>query len=338
MRTTCAVPWGAEGFVVGVFGGETGEIEVVFDEPFLGGISLGGRARSSRGYRMPSSWLVCISHGLRAIGQPALRKPTPAEQAALRSLEATKAAEEAQKTAAAETETQHESNGDSAASSASVTMPPVGAAATGAKTKAQDANAAAGSSLLSMLKGAARPTLAPSPDTSASHTAPVAPVVPGVTKTQDKDKAKAKAKGKTGVAVTATAPSATPATSSTPAPATATATTTAASQAASGKRASPPLPAAAAQQAKAAAVTATPTASSSGGGRRAGSSGVAIGASSAAQAPGVLRVPAGPRESKQAGFRGRAERSKQVADAAGQAAAFTRALSTQVCLRRNDQS
>jgi hypothetical protein len=78
------VPWGSEGFVVGIFGGETDDIEVLFDEPFVGGITLGGRAPSSRGYRMPSSWVVSISHGLRVMGEPPLRQPTREEEGALR--------------------------------------------------------------------------------------------------------------------------------------------------------------------------------------------------------------------------------------------------------------
>eukprot|EP00051_Salpingoeca_urceolata_P002890 m.53531 g.53531 ORF g.53531 m.53531 type:complete len:1392 (-) comp12390_c0_seq3:40-4215(-) len=62
-----AVPLGAYGTVVGILGG-SGELEVVFDEPFPGGITLGGRCSTNRGYRFPREWAINLSHGDRKTG------------------------------------------------------------------------------------------------------------------------------------------------------------------------------------------------------------------------------------------------------------------------------
>eukprot|EP00730_Choanoeca_flexa_P006854 TRINITY_DN12234_c0_g1_i2.p1 TRINITY_DN12234_c0_g1~~TRINITY_DN12234_c0_g1_i2.p1 ORF type:complete len:941 (+),score=205.29 TRINITY_DN12234_c0_g1_i2:172-2823(+) len=84
VRAAGSVPWGAQGYLVGIFGGETDDVEVLFDEPFMGAIDLGGRCSTLRGYRLPSTFLVNLSHGMRKTGQ----RPTRPKQAKATTAEA----------------------------------------------------------------------------------------------------------------------------------------------------------------------------------------------------------------------------------------------------------
>lgn len=65
MREGHTVPLGAKGTVIGIRKIRENEnaYDVVFDAPFLGGISLG--CSEGRGYRLPASAMINISHGRR---------------------------------------------------------------------------------------------------------------------------------------------------------------------------------------------------------------------------------------------------------------------------------
>jgi uncharacterized protein YgfB (UPF0149 family) len=64
-RDSGAVPLGWKGTVIGVHGGATNDplFEVLFDEPFLGGMTL--RCSPNQAYKMSPSSLINISHGMR---------------------------------------------------------------------------------------------------------------------------------------------------------------------------------------------------------------------------------------------------------------------------------
>eukprot|EP00045_Choanoeca_perplexa_P016695 m.228972 g.228972 ORF g.228972 m.228972 type:complete len:1310 (+) comp17332_c0_seq60:191-4120(+) len=78
VRAAGSVPWAAQGYLVGIFGGDTDDVEVLFDECFMGAIDLGGRCKTLRGYRLPSSFLVNLTYGMRKTGQK-VSKPRPAQ-------------------------------------------------------------------------------------------------------------------------------------------------------------------------------------------------------------------------------------------------------------------
>jgi hypothetical protein len=72
---------------VGIFGGDTDDVEVLFDEPFMGAIDLGGRCNTLRGYRLPSSFLVNLSYGMRKTGQQVAKpkaKPKAKQQSSVK--------------------------------------------------------------------------------------------------------------------------------------------------------------------------------------------------------------------------------------------------------------
>ncbi|XP_018411120.1 PREDICTED: 5'-3' exoribonuclease 1 [Nanorana parkeri] len=83
VRESFSVPVGLRGTVIGIQGAERDAdvlLEVLFDEEFPGGLTI--RCSQSRGYRMPPSALINLSHGVRTEngGQKltAIVKPQPA--------------------------------------------------------------------------------------------------------------------------------------------------------------------------------------------------------------------------------------------------------------------
>ncbi|XP_053315450.1 5'-3' exoribonuclease 1 isoform X2 [Spea bombifrons] len=83
VRESFSVPLGLRGTVIGIKGAERDAdvlLEVLFDEEFLGGLTI--RCSPSRGYRLPTSALINITHGYRieSGGQKltAIVKPQPA--------------------------------------------------------------------------------------------------------------------------------------------------------------------------------------------------------------------------------------------------------------------
>ncbi|KAM8952222.1 5'-3' exoribonuclease 1 isoform 2-T2 [Pelodytes ibericus] len=83
VRESFSVPLGLRGTVIGIKGAERDAdvlLEVLFDEEFLGGLTI--RCSQSRGYRLPPSALINLSHGNRTEsgGQKltAIVKPQPA--------------------------------------------------------------------------------------------------------------------------------------------------------------------------------------------------------------------------------------------------------------------
>uniref|UniRef100_A0A8B9GLE6 5'-3' exoribonuclease 1 n=1 Tax=Amazona collaria TaxID=241587 RepID=A0A8B9GLE6_9PSIT len=83
VRENFSVPVGLRGTIIGIKGAsrETDVLfEVLFDEEFLGGLTI--RCSPSRGYRLPSSALINLSHGSRSeVGNQkltAIVKPQPA--------------------------------------------------------------------------------------------------------------------------------------------------------------------------------------------------------------------------------------------------------------------
>ncbi|XP_063298575.1 5'-3' exoribonuclease 1 isoform X1 [Pelobates fuscus] len=66
VRESFSVPLGLRGTVIGIKGAERDMdvlLEVLFDEEFLGGLTL--RCSQTRGYRLPTSALINLSHGYR---------------------------------------------------------------------------------------------------------------------------------------------------------------------------------------------------------------------------------------------------------------------------------
>ncbi|XP_040283999.1 5'-3' exoribonuclease 1 isoform X3 [Bufo bufo] len=66
VRESFSVPLGLRGTVIGIKGAERDAdvlLEVLFDEEFPGGLSI--RCTQSRGYRVPTSALINLSHGIR---------------------------------------------------------------------------------------------------------------------------------------------------------------------------------------------------------------------------------------------------------------------------------
>ncbi|KAM5165613.1 LOW QUALITY PROTEIN: 5'-3' exoribonuclease 1 [Mantella aurantiaca] len=83
VRESFSVPVGLRGTVIGIKGAERDAdvlLEVLFDEEFPGGLTI--RCSQSKGYRMPTSALINLSHGVRVEngGQKltAIVKPQPA--------------------------------------------------------------------------------------------------------------------------------------------------------------------------------------------------------------------------------------------------------------------